>query len=232
MKSNSKIIQSFTWPEAIGNYDSKREVARRVASRLKVGEVVGVGSGSTSYLTVQALGERVREEGIKCLAIPTSHEASLACSSAGITVTSLWEHSPDWSFDGADEVDPASNMLKGRGGAMFREKLLMRACPRIVILIDESKRVERLGEKFPVPIEVHPSALTVVEKALVALGAEEITLRLARKKDGPVITENANLILDVRFREIHEGLEQALKTLTGVFETGLFWGFPVEVLVV
>ena len=231
MNADSRILRDLKWSNNIENYAAKRQVALRVARQLKDGDVVGVGSGSTSYTAIEAIGERLKEENIRCLAIPTSHEAAFACASVGMALTSLWEHSPDWSFDGADEVDKASNIIKGRGGAMFKEKLLMRASPRCLILIDESKKVERLGQNFPIPVEVHPAALTVVERGLIALGAEEIVFRLAKKKDGPVITENGNFILDVRFREIGEGLEQALKSLTGVLETGLFWGFPVEVLV-
>lgn len=203
----------------------------RLAERLKDGDVVGVGSGSSSYIAIQVLGERVKREGLRCFAIPTSHEAAFECAASGLIVTSLLQHSPDWSFDGADEVDPAFNLLKGRGGAMFKEKLLMKASPHCYILIDESKRVERLGEKFPIPVEAHPAALTVVEAGLRSLGAQDIVLRPGRGKDGPVITENGNFILDVRFQEVTEGLEQALKSLTGVLETGLFWGFPVDVLV-
>jgi len=231
MNNDSRMIRDFKWPGAIENYTAKRQVALRVASQVGDGDVIGVGSGSTSYLAIQAIGERLQEDRLLCFAIPTSHEAALACASAGIAVTSLWEHHPDWCFDGADEVDTASNLIKGRGGAMFKEKLVMRAAPRTLILIDESKRVDRLGQKFPIPVEVHPSALTVVEKALSSLGAEEIVLRLAKMKDGPVITENGNFILDARFREVGDGLEQALKSITGVLESGLFWGFRVEVLV-
>jgi ribose 5-phosphate isomerase A len=231
MKADSRIIRDLKWSNNIANYAAKRKVALRVAAQLKDGDVVGVGSGSTSYTAIEAIGERLKEEQIRCLAIPTSYEVAFACTSVGMPLTSLWEHSPDWSFDGADEVDHASNIIKGRGGAMFKEKLLMRASPRSLILIDESKKVERLGQKFPIPVEVHPSALTLVERGLVSLGVEEIVFRLAKNKDGPVITENGNFILDVRFREIGEGLEQALKSLTGVLETGLFWGFPVEILV-
>jgi len=172
----------------------------------------------------------VKREHLQCRAVPTSHEITLACVSAGVPVTSLWENTPDWCFDGADEVDPALNLIKGRGGAMFREKLVMRASARSYILIDETKRVERLGTKFAVPVEVVPLALPLVEKDLAALGAKEIVLRLAKKKDGPVITEHGNFILDVRFNDIGAGLEREIKSITGVLESGLFWGFPVEIL--
>ena len=231
MKTNSSLISNYRWPGVIDNLEAKQKVALQVAALLKDGDVFGAGSGSTSYVTIHALGSRVQTEGLRCMAIPTSHEMKLACASLGIPVTSLWEHSPDWCFDGADEVDPAMNLIKGRGGAMFKEKLVMRAAARSLILIDESKRVDRLGRKFPIPVEIHPSSLTVVEKELRRLGASEIVLRLGKGKDGPVVTENGNFILDARFPEIGNGLERELKAITGVLETGLFQGFTVELLV-
>ena len=231
MNSPSPLIGGYRWPGAIDNLEAKQRVAAQVAATLKDGDVFGAGSGSTSYITILALGERAKRDRLRCMAIPTSHEIMLACISAGITVTSLWEHLPAWCFDGADEVDPANNMIKGRGGAMFKEKLVIRAAPRALILIDESKRVASLGAKFPVPVELHPTALPVVEKELLRLGAREIILRLGKSKDGPVVTENGNFILDVRFPEVAAGLEREIKAITGVLETGLFQGFAVELLV-
>jgi len=230
MKTDSPLIQNYRWPGTIDNLEAKQKIAAQVAARLRDGDVFGSGSGSTSYVTILALGERARAEQIRCMAIPTSHEMALACAQAGIAVTSLWEHTPEWCFDGADEVDPELNMIKGRGGAMFREKLVMRAASRSLILIDESKRVPRLGVKFPIPVEIHPLSLGVVEKELLMAGASEIVLRLGKGKDGPVITESGNFILDVRFASIGAGLERELKAITGVLETGLFQGFPVEIL--
>jgi ribose 5-phosphate isomerase A len=231
MKADSALIHNYRWPGSIDNLEAKQKIAVQLAARLRPGDVFGAGSGSTSYVTILALGERIRKENLHCTAIPTSHEMMLACVAQGIPVGGLWEYSPDWCFDGADEVDPANNMIKGRGGAMFKEKLVMRAASRSYILIDQSKRVERLGVKFPVPVEIHPSAVTVAEKALLAAGASEIVLRLGKGKDGPVVTENGNFILDARFTGITEGLERELKSITGVLETGLFQGFSVEILV-
>jgi len=230
MKTDSRIIREFAWPNPIDNYEAKLRVAQKVAALLKDGDVVGVGSGSTSFIAIGVLAERAKKENLRCLAIPTSHEMTFACAAAGLPVTSLWEHTPDWCFDGADEVDPALNLIKGRGGAMFREKLVMRASARSYILIDESKRVDRLGHKFAIPVEVLPATLPIVESSLLSLGATEIILRLAKKKDGPVITEQGNFILDVRFKEIGASLERDIKAITGVLESGLFWGFPVEIL--
>lgn len=100
-----------------------------------------------------------------------------------------WNKRPDWTFDGADEVDPQRNLIKGRGGAMFKEKLLIRSSRKTFIIIDPSKRVNQLGNKFPIPVEVFPDSLTYVEHELQRLGASEIVLRPAHGKDGPVFTE-------------------------------------------
>ncbi|WP_235715629.1 ribose 5-phosphate isomerase A [Alkalihalobacillus hemicellulosilyticus] len=162
--------------------------------------------------------------------MPTSQEVSMACSTLGLPTTTLLNARPDWSFDGADEVDPKKSLIKGRGGAMFAEKIVMKACTENYILVDQSKFVSRLGEKFPVPVEVDPRALHLVETELEGLDATEITLRMAVGKDGPVITEAGNLILDVHFDEIPVTYERDIKAIPGVIETGLFIGFPIEVL--
>jgi ribose 5-phosphate isomerase A len=217
---------------AISNRAAKEELGRRIAQEVRDGQVIGVGSGSTSYLAIQAIAERVRREGLRVTAICTSPEVTLACIANDLPVGSLLQLRPDWAFDGADEVDPARNLIKGRGGAMFMEKILIDASPKSFILVDQSKMVARLGEKFPVPVEVLPPALRFVEQRLAALAAVEIVLRLAVKKDGPVVTEQGNFILDTRFAAIGNSLERDIKAIPCVIESGLFWGRDVEVLVV
>ena len=113
---------------------------------------------------------------------------------------------------------------------MFKEKLLIRSSRKTFIIIDPSKRVNQLGNKFPIPVEVFPDSLTYVEHELQRLGASEIVLRPAHGKDGPVFTENGNFILDTRFNYIDSSLEEQLKTITGVIESGLFIGYDIEVI--
>ena len=161
--------------------------------------MIGAGSGSTVYLTLFELARRIREEHLHIEVIPASQEISMTCIQLGIPQTILWNKRPDWTFDGADEVDPQRNLIKGRGGAMFKEKLLIRSSRKTFIIIDPSKRVNQLGNKFPIPVEVFPDSLTYVEHELQRLGASEIVLRPAHGKDGPVFTENGNFILDTRF---------------------------------
>jgi ribose 5-phosphate isomerase A len=138
----------------------------------------------------------------------------------------------DIAIDGADEVDPNKNLIKGRGGAHTREKIVDGWAIRFVVVIDESKLVEHLGEKFPVPVEVLPFALRPVLESLQGLGADPI-LRMGVKKDGPVITDQGNLIIDVRFAEIKnpKALEAQLNNIPGVVENGLFTGLAHLVLV-
>ncbi len=221
---------SAFWAQAIGNREQKEEVARRVAARAKSGDVIGVGSGSTSYLTVLALAERMRSEGLQIRAIPTSIEQALTCAEAGIATTTLAAARPDWAFDGADEVDVRKRLIKGRGGAMLKEKLVIASSPVTYIVVDKSKHVQRLGEKFAVPVEVIPDAVHLACARLAALGAGELSLRLAKGKDGPVVTELGNLIVDARFAQIDDGHEAAIAAIPGVVESGLFIGYAVEIV--
>lgn len=231
MDWNSDIIKNLVWSGAISNLESKQKAAEKIASKVMGGEVIGVGSGSTSYLAVLAIAQRIKNEKLHIKAITTSIEIALTCSKMGIPVTSLYENAPDWYFDGADEVDPNNHMIKGRGGAMFKEKLIMSASRHNYILVDESKLVDILGSKFPVPIEVFPNALMNVEAKLKMLGAHEILLRPTQGKDGPVISESGNLILDVRFDTIDKDMEFKIKCITGVIESGLFQNQQAEIIV-
>jgi ribose 5-phosphate isomerase A len=231
MHWQSDIITNLAWSDTIINREAKQKVALKIAEKVKDGDVIGVGSGSTSFLALIAIAEKVKAEKLNVKAIATSVELSMACSKLGVPLTTLFENRPDWLFDGADEVDPNRSLIKGRGGAMFKEKLMMASSAKSYIIIDESKLVDKLCTKFPVPIEVFPAALLYAEEKLKQIGARDITLRPAKGKDGPVITENGNLIVDAMFDEIPADLEIKIKSITGVIESGLFMGFDIEVLV-
>lgn len=231
MEWKNQIINHLKWSNMIANRESKEIVAQEIAKYAQNHDVIGAGSGSTVYLTLFALAERIHKERLSVEIIPASAEISMTCLQLGIPQTTLWDKRPNWSFDGADEVDPQHNLIKGRGGAMFKEKLLIKSSGKSYIIVDNSKIVNELGSKFPIPVEVFPSALTYVESELWQLGASEITLRLAAGKDGPVLTENGNFILDIRFKTILPDLERKLKLTTGVLDSGLFIGYNVEVVV-
>jgi ribose 5-phosphate isomerase A len=224
------LISNLQWSSEIINPAGKQKVAQKIASMVKDGDVLGVGSGSTVYMALLAISERIKAENLNILAIPTSIEISMFCSKLGIPLTTLYEHSPDWLFDGADEVDPNHWLIKGRGGAMFKEKLLISSSPLNYIIVDDSKLVPKLGTNFPVPVEVFPQALLHVEAELKKLGATNLALRPAKGKDGSIITENGNLVLDSHFDEITESLERDIKAITGVIESGLFIGYNLQIL--
>jgi ribose 5-phosphate isomerase A len=230
LRANLKTADEI-WGREIINSKQKEQVALQLAKRLNKGDVVGVGSGSTSFMTIKALAARRDKEALDFWAIPASIEMELVCGALEVPTVSLLTKSPDWSFDGADEVDNNGSLIKGRGGAMLREKILMRTCPEVYIVVDKSKLVKRLGQNFPVPVEIHPEALAVVMKDLKELsGVTKTTLRQAVAKDGPVITENGNLIVDVSFSKIANDMEVKLKAIVGVVESGLFIGYKSKII--
>ena len=207
--------------DKIENKEKKIELGKRIAEKVKNGQVIGFGSGSTSYLTAIEIGKKVNNENLSIKAIPTSKEIEDVCKEYSIEIGNLAEDEIDWSFDGADEVDPHNNMIKGMGRAMFKEKLNIINSPKTYILVDESKFVDKLGEKHPVPIEVFPSAIKYVANELTKMGATETVFR--------GMTENNNAILDTKFEEINDELEKKIKQITGVIESGLFMNYDVEV---
>lgn len=229
MNWDKEILSKIDF-ENIKNKEEKEKIAKKIADNIKDGDVIGFGSGSTSYLTICAIAEKMKNESITITAIPTSYEIELLCHYFNIPTTNLLERKPDWSFDGADEVDSNRWMIKGRGGAMFKEKLNIANSNVTYILVDNSKLVDRLGTNFKIPIECDPNAVNYVKEKLMLIGATNIEIRKAVSKDGPIITENRNIILDVQFNEISEHLEKDIKSITGVIESGLFIGYNVEVI--
>jgi len=222
--------------EGIANLDAKQEAARSLAAEARSGQAIGAGSGSSAYLAIHAIADRVAAgELADVTLIPTSIEVQItiarrAAETPGLALGDLAACRPDWLFDGADEVDPEGNLIKGRGGALFREKLMFRATEDRRILIDPTKRVDRLGQAFPVPVEVAPTALPVVAGPLADLGATEATIRTGTGKDGPVITESGSLLLDCHFDRITPDLEAEINQITGVIESGLFQGYAPTVV--
>lgn len=229
MEWNKNILSKIDF-EDIKNEEEKKDVANKIANKIKDGDIIGFGSGSTAYLTIHAIAEKMQKENIKITAIPTSYEVELLCNFLNIPTTTLQNAKPDWSFDGADEINQDNWMIKGRGGAMFREKLNIANSTITYILVDKTKLVKELGENFAIPVECYPGSLNYVKEELLILGAKSVEIRKAEKKDGPIITESGNIILDARFDEISEHLEKDIKSITGVIESGLFIGYPVEII--
>ena len=205
----------------------KRKAAYAAVKHVKDGFVVGLGSGSTAACAIEALGERIKRERLSLLGVPTSYQAFLLAVKHGIAVTTLEEHSViDVTIDGADQIDPKLNLIKGMGAALAREKIVASASKQNIIIADESKKVKALGENGqPVPVEVLPFAIAVVKRRIEAIGGNPI-LREGKGKVGPVITDNGNVVIDAFFGVIDNAaeLEVKLKMIPGVVETGLFIG--------
>ena len=214
----------------ISNLEEKQAVAAKLADEVRDGQVIGVGSGSTSFLALQAIAKACKDKKFTCQFIPSSREIHMTCLALGLQVSSVLDARPDWYFDGADEVDRQGNLIKGRGGAMTREKMVMVASPKTFILVDQSKFVEQLGKKFAVPVEVNQESANYVEEQLLKLGATDTQVRPAKGKDGAIVTESGHFILDAKFDNIGPTLEKEIKSVTGVIESGLFWGYNPEIL--
>jgi len=214
----------------MGNSQEKEAVGRAAAKLVRDGDVVGLGTGSTAYFAVIALGERVKA-GLKIIGIPTSVQTGDLARQLGIPLTTLDERPQiDITIDGADEVDPKLNLIKGGGGALLREKVVASASKKMVVVADSSKVVPALG-KFPLPVEIISFARTVVENKIAALGASP---KLRAKADGsPFITDNGNQILDCSFGKIADpaALALALSNIPGIVEHGLFIGLATIALV-
>lgn len=218
------------WPREVEHLEVKLDVARRIAERAADGEVIGLGSGSATFLTLWAIGRRVAQEELRVQVVTSSYETEVAATGLRLPLARLGQVRPSWSVDGADEIDPGGRLLKGRGGALFREKLLWNTSARMVLAVDPTKHVERLGLRFPIPIEVHPNAVELVAARLSEHGARSAALRTGTGKDGPVLTEAGFLLLDAHFDAIPIGLDREIKAIPGVLETGLFEGYEYEIV--
>jgi ribose 5-phosphate isomerase A len=206
----------------------KKNTAAVAVKHVKDGFVVGLGSGSTAAFAVQALGERMKEEKLRIMGIPTSSQAFSLAVECGIPVTTLDEHPQiDVTIDGTDQITPELFLIKGGGAALTREKIVAAASKLYVIIADEQKKAPVLGaNNQSVPIEVLPFATVLVKQKIIELGGNPV-VREGKGKMGPTITDNGNVILDVNFGEVKAPAELAakIKLIPGVVETGFFIGF-------
>jgi ribose 5-phosphate isomerase A len=203
--------------------EEKQAAARAAVQLVESGSVVGLGSGSTATFAIQFLAERVRS-GLKIVGIPTSQNTKHLAEQRGIPLTTLEENPViDIDIDGADEIDPQLNLIKGGGGALLREKVIASASKRFIIVAESTKLVPHLG-KFPLPVEVIPFAEPLTKARIEALGAQVSLRKYAY--GNPYVTDEGHHILDCSFGEIADpaGLDARLHAIPGIVEHGLFIG--------
>jgi ribose 5-phosphate isomerase A len=207
--------------------EAKRKAALEAVKHVKAGFIVGLGSGSTAAFAIEALGERIKNEKLSIMGIPTSYQAFLLAVQYGIPITTLDEHPEiNVTIDGADQLTPELYLIKGGGAALAREKIVAAASKLNIIIADEKKKVKLLGENNQsVPVEVLPFAISLAKRKIAEVGGSAI-VREGKGKLGPVITDNGNAILDSYFGEIAKPgeLQVKVKMIPGVVETGFFVG--------
>ncbi len=213
----------------------KQAVARAAVDQIHDGMVLGLGSGSTAALMIEALAKKLSSGGLSdIVGVTTSFQGEVLASELGIPLRSLSavDHI-DLAIDGADEVDSAFQLIKGGGACHVQEKLVASMAERFVVVVDSSKIVKRLNLEFKLPVEVLPNAWKQVQTNLYKMGGSS-TLRMANRKAGPVVTDQGNLVLDVIFDGgivNPESLEKSINNIPGVLENGLFVNLTDEVLV-
>ena len=220
-----------------GTLDPKAAVGRAAAALVESGMRVGLGTGSTAVHVARAVAEAVRTGVLRDLAlVPTSSQIQAVCWELGLDLLTLSDPAVggalDLAIDGADEVDPDWNLTKGGGGALLNEKVVARASSRFVIVVDESKLVARLGERMALPVEVVPFALATVRAGLERRGYRP-AVRMAERKQGPVVTDNGNLLIDA-WPPAHLDPVRAeceLAAIPGVVENGLFTACVTDLMV-
>jgi ribose 5-phosphate isomerase A len=201
----------------------KRQAALAALAEIQDGMIVGLGSGSTASIFIRELGHA----GLKVLGIPTSEESHRIALEVGVALTTFQEHPEiDVTVDGADEVSPQLDLIKGLGGALVREKIVAHASKRVVIIVDESKMVDRLGTKTAIPIEIIPLAVPLILPRLK-------DARVREKNGKPFVSDNGNAIVDWKSAPIENPatVEKQLKVMTGVVDSGIFAGVANCVIV-
>ncbi|MDI6897423.1 ribose-5-phosphate isomerase RpiA [Methanocella conradii] len=208
--------------ELSGSELAKKRAAEKACELVKDGMAVGLGTGSTAAYAIRLLGRRVRDEGLDIVGVPTSYASEELAIESGIPLVSLAERPElDIDIDGADQVDASLNLIKGGGAAHTREKVVACSSRLFVVVIDDKKMKDLLSR--PVPIEVLPYARRLVERKVAELGGR-CMMRMGMGKDGPIISDNGNIIMDCDFGPIESPalLSQKLSAIPGLVEHGIF----------
>ena len=213
----------------------KQIVANAAIKEVKSDMILGLGSGSTAALMIKSLADEIRSGKLKNIrGVATSFQSEVLALELDIPLIDLASVSQiDLAIDGADEVDPGFQLIKGGGACHVREKLVASKANKLLIVVDETKIVQNLNKSFPLPVEVLPNAWKQVKEVLSEMKGNS-TLRMANKKAGPVVTDQGNLILDVFFNEgirKPKEIEMSINNIPGVLENGLFVDLTDKVLV-
>ncbi len=207
---------------------SKYACALRASALVESGMKVGLGTGSTAYWLVYHLAERVRSEGLEFVGVPTSNKTREQAQAEGLKLISMDDAGKlDITIDGADEFDQSMNLIKGGGGAHLQEKIVAFGSDRMVVIADETKKVNKLG-KFPLPVEVlkfgSASSQKQIEELLIAQNYRDFAVQMRMEKNKPFITDEGNYIFDLNLGEIQDPRKLCvdLNIIPGVVENGLF----------
>lgn len=215
------------------NSEKKQRAGEWAAQLVEDGMTIGIGTGSTVYFFVKALKKRMEEENLHFTGVVTSFQTRCLCEEMGFDLKDISSvDALDIAVDGADEVDGAFNGIKGGGAAQTLEKVVAALAKRYVFIIDDGKLTDKLGASFPVPVEVIPQAWRLVKNSIAKLGFNS-DIRIAKRKDGPVITDNGNFVLDIVLDKDYdiEKLNKEITMIPGVLETGFFIGYADTVCV-
>ena len=215
----------------LSSLEMKKRAGAKAAQLVQEGMIVGLGSGSTAHWLITELGNRNQKEDLRITAVPTSRETEKLATQLGIGCTTLNNVDKiDLTIDGADEIDPQWQLIKGGGGALLQEKMVAAFSERLIIIADHTKLVPQLG-RFPLGIEVIPYGWKIIAQQLQQQYGINISLR--QKNAGPYLTDHGHYILDAAFGHIEDprALDQQLRAIPGVVETGLFVDM-VDVLII
>ena len=210
--------------------NSKKIAADKAVSMVQNGMILGLGTGTTAYWAIEGIGARMKQEELKLEAIATSQKSEIQARKLGIPILSFADIDEiDLTIDGADEIDPQKNLIKGGGGALLREKIVASNSKKLIIIADENKMVDYLG-KFPLPVEIAIFGWEKTSKKLSALGC---TTSLRMDNNKPFITDNGNYIIDCHFLKIPDPLttHEKINAITGVMENGLFIHMASQIVV-
>ncbi|MFT4843125.1 MAG: ribose 5-phosphate isomerase A [Candidatus Azotimanducaceae bacterium] len=210
---------------------AKRAAAYAAANLVQDGTTIGLGSGSTFLFVLERLAERIRDEGLTVRGTPTSHGTAAAATAQGIALVALEDiEELDLAIDGADEVDPQKNLIKGGGAAHTRERIVAATAKELVIIVGENKMVDVLGKTFRLPVELLPFGWTHAQRRVEATGC---TTELRQRDGQPLVTDNGNWILDCTYPEIIDptALAKDLDCMVGVVDHGLFVGMTGRIVI-